>query len=96
LSPNILFRSVAKKISERERDFYWRRSEIYRKWLLKEIFEDDSPGCTTIMVLPIQEGHTNYRDVELPCVYHFLIVHAVVSVLISWIYDADSAGPTIS
>lgn len=65
---NVLERSVAKKISKPKRDFYWRRSEIYRKCLLEGVFDAGSPDCTTIMVLPIQDGHTNYRDVELPCV----------------------------
>jgi hypothetical protein len=69
LSPNVKIRSVAEKISKAERDYYWRRSEIYRKWLLEEVFEAESTDCTTIMVLPIQEGHTNYRDVELPCAH---------------------------
>jgi hypothetical protein len=61
---NIPCRDIAKTISLEERDMYWRRSEVYRHWLLNKIFKvDDS---ITVMVFPIEVGKPNYRDAELP------------------------------
>jgi hypothetical protein len=47
---------------------YWRRSEIYRHWLLDKVFEADRKDSTTIMIFPIEVGKPNYRDAELPSV----------------------------
>ncbi|EEQ86219.2 amidase [Blastomyces dermatitidis ER-3] len=55
---------ISKKITREERDMYWRRSEIYRQWLLDKIFKADSKDSISIMVFPIEEGRPNYRDVE--------------------------------
>ncbi|PGH19536.1 hypothetical protein AJ80_03871 [Polytolypa hystricis UAMH7299] len=55
---------VSKKISMEERNMYWRRSEIYRHWLLDKVFKADSKDSITIMIFPIEEGKPNYRDVE--------------------------------
>jgi hypothetical protein len=52
----------------KERDFYWRRSEIYRHWLLDRIFDSENQDCVTIMVFPIEQGKPNYRDAPLPYV----------------------------
>ncbi|KAE8443397.1 hypothetical protein EG329_001877 [Mollisiaceae sp. DMI_Dod_QoI] len=61
--------NVAKTISATERDFYWRRSELYRHWLLEKDFEADNKECITIMIFPIEVGKPSYRDVELPPYY---------------------------
>ncbi|KAK4145056.1 amidase [Dichotomopilus funicola] len=60
---------IAKKITKKERDFYWRRSETYRKWLLSNIFDASSQDTITVMVLPIMDGKPAYRDAELPPYY---------------------------
>ncbi|KAF2240746.1 amidase [Trematosphaeria pertusa] len=57
---------VGKSISQEERDECWRRSEVYRHWLLGKVFKADSKDSITIMVLPIEAGEPNYRDAELP------------------------------
>ncbi|KAL8741429.1 MAG: hypothetical protein Q9190_005962 [Brigantiaea leucoxantha] len=57
---------VGKSISVEERNMYWRRSEIYRHWLLEKIFEEDSDEFTTIMIFPIEVGQPNYRESEPP------------------------------
>jgi len=58
---------VAKTISVEERDImYWRRSEIYRHWLLDKVFKADPKDSVTIMIFPIEVGKPNYRDSELP------------------------------
>lgn len=59
-------RDVSKKISLEERDMYWRRSEIYRHWLLEKIFKADARDSISIMVFPIEEGRPNYRDGDIP------------------------------
>lgn len=59
-------RSIAKAISLEERDEYWRRSEVYRKWLLERVFDAESKSAVTIMVFPIEAGKPNYREAELP------------------------------
>ena len=59
-------RDVGKSISVEERNMYWRRSEIYRHWLLEKIFEEDSDEFTTIMIFPIEVGQPNYRESEPP------------------------------
>jgi hypothetical protein len=53
-----------------ERDMYWRRSEIYRHWLLDKVFKADYKDSITIMIFPIEVGKPNYRDAELPLVTH--------------------------
>jgi hypothetical protein len=63
-----ILRDTAKQISKEERDKYWRRSEIYRHWLLDNIFKAGDEDCVTIMILPIEQGQPNYRDVEPPYV----------------------------
>ncbi|PVH72140.1 amidase [Cadophora sp. DSE1049] len=57
---------VGKAITHEDRDECWRRSELYRHWLLSRVFEADSKDCITVMVLPIEVGKPNYRDAELP------------------------------
>lgn len=47
---------------------YWRRSEIYRHWLLEKIFQANSNDSISIMVLSIEEGEPDYRDGDIPCV----------------------------
>lgn len=59
-------RDVSKNISLEERDMYWRRSEIYRHWLLEKIFKADSTDSISVMVFPIEEGRPNYRDGDIP------------------------------
>ena len=44
-----------------QRDYYWKRSETYQKWLLEKVLVDDDK-VFTIMVLPIGSGEPNYRD----------------------------------
>ncbi|KAK5282570.1 hypothetical protein LTR20_003380 [Exophiala xenobiotica] len=58
--------NISKTISLEERNMYWRRSEIYRHWLLDKVFEADRKDSTTIMIFPIEVGKPNYRDAELP------------------------------
>jgi hypothetical protein len=53
-----------------ERDMYWRRSEIYRHWLLDKVFKADYKDSITIIIFPIEVGKPNYRDAELPLVTH--------------------------
>ncbi|TAQ88994.1 hypothetical protein B7494_g2658 [Chlorociboria aeruginascens] len=60
------WRDIAKGISQEERDKYWRRSEIYRHWLLDNIFKAHDKTTMTIMILPIEKGEPNYRDVDPP------------------------------
>jgi hypothetical protein len=57
---------VGESITHEERDECWRRSEIYRHWLLEKVFKADSKDSITIMILPIEVGKPNYRDSELP------------------------------
>lgn len=59
-------RNVSKTISPEERDKYWRRSEIYRKWLLDRVFDADSKSFVTVMILSIEAGKPNYREAEFP------------------------------
>lgn len=59
-------RDISKTISPEERDEYWRRSEIYRKWLLERVFDSESKTSVTIMVFPIEVGKPNYREAEVP------------------------------
>ncbi|KAL1879270.1 hypothetical protein Daus18300_001849 [Diaporthe australafricana] len=59
-------RNVSKTISLEERDKYWRRSEIYRKWLLDRVFDADSKSVVTVMIFPIEAGKPKYREAELP------------------------------
>ena len=49
-----------------ERDFYWRRSEHYRQWLLDRVFDASNKDRITIMVFPIKEGKPNCRESPLP------------------------------
>ena len=35
---------------------YWRRSELYRHWLLVKVFEAGSEDCITIMIFPKLES----------------------------------------
>lgn len=60
------FRDVGKQISVQERDMYWHRSEVYRRWLLDKIFKADSKDAMSIMILPIEVGKPNYRESEPP------------------------------
>jgi hypothetical protein len=59
-------RDVAITITLEERDKYWRRSEIYRKWLLNRVFEANS-STVSIMIFPIQSGQVEYREADIPC-----------------------------
>ncbi|KAF4764335.1 hypothetical protein HAV15_000346 [Penicillium sp. str.  len=61
-----LLRNVGKAISQEECDECWRRSEIYRHWLLENVFKADDEDTVTVMILPIGAGKPNYRDAELP------------------------------
>jgi hypothetical protein len=45
---------------------YWRRSELYRHWLLDKVFEPDNKDGITIMIFPIEVGKSSYRDAALP------------------------------
>ncbi|KAI0393486.1 amidase [Xylariaceae sp. FL0594] len=63
--------NLGKSISKEERDECWRRLEVYRKWLLKDVFQSTS-GVVTIMVLPIEVGQFNYRDTRAPPPYSLL------------------------
>ncbi|KAF2753095.1 amidase [Pseudovirgaria hyperparasitica] len=60
---------IAKSITLEERNFYWRRSEIYRKWLLEEVFKASDTSTITIMIFPIEVGQPSYRDAPLPPYY---------------------------
>ncbi|KAJ9493640.1 hypothetical protein H2202_010884 [Exophiala xenobiotica] len=66
--------NISKTISLEERNMYWRRSEIYRHWLLDKVFEADRKDSTTIMIFPIEVGKPNYRDAELPSVANSSLV----------------------
>ncbi|KAJ4291680.1 hypothetical protein N0V90_009575 [Kalmusia sp. IMI 367209] len=57
---------ISKNITLEQRDHYWRRSEIYRKWLLDKVFDAENKEIVTIMVLPIELGLPNYRDAVPP------------------------------
>ena len=57
---------IGKAISQEERDECWRRSEVYRHWLMNRVFNADDKSIVTVMVLPIETGQPNYRDSELP------------------------------
>lgn len=59
-------RSISKTISLEGRNRYWRRCEVYRKWLFERVFDAESKTVVTIMVFPIEAGKPNYREVELP------------------------------
>ncbi|KAK7425917.1 Chitinase 2 [Neonectria magnoliae] len=52
---------TADKVTSEERDEGWERIYTYRKWLLDNIFTERS-----ILVLPIDEGRSNYRDAPPP------------------------------
>ncbi|OQD66177.1 hypothetical protein PENPOL_c005G02364 [Penicillium polonicum] len=58
--------NVGKAITQGECDECWRRSEIYRHWLLEKVFKADDEDTVTVMILPIEAGKPNYRDAELP------------------------------
>jgi hypothetical protein len=51
-----------KDISKTMRDDCLDRCEVYRDWLLQNVFEADSEETITVMVLPIEHGKPNYRD----------------------------------
>ncbi|KAJ4135095.1 hypothetical protein NW768_004710 [Fusarium equiseti] len=53
---------ISKDITTEQRDYYWRRSETYREWLLEKVFSVGDSTVTTIMVFPIEVGKPNYRD----------------------------------
>ncbi|RHZ68074.1 hypothetical protein CDV55_107783 [Aspergillus turcosus] len=57
---------VGKKISQEERDECWRRSELYREWLLNRVFRAHDEDSLAVMILPIEAGKPNYRDSEPP------------------------------
>ncbi|KAJ5715484.1 amidase [Penicillium malachiteum] len=57
---------ISNKVTIEERNMYWRRSEIYRYWLLDKIFQVTSEGPMSFMVLPIEEGKPDYRDDDIP------------------------------
>ncbi|KAK4449841.1 amidase [Podospora aff. communis PSN243] len=58
----------AKMTYKNERDFYWRRSEIYREWLLYSVFKAGSDNCIMIMVLPIQKGKRSLNSRAFPSI----------------------------
>ena len=62
-----LQRDVSKTISLEQRDYYWNRSETYRKWLLEKVFDVKS-DTISIMIFPIEVGKPNYRDSTPPLV----------------------------
>lgn len=55
------YRDISKDITAAERDYYWKRSETYQKWLLEKVLVSDDK-VFTIMVLPIGSGEPSYRD----------------------------------
>ncbi|KAI1411459.1 amidase [Hypoxylon sp. FL1857] len=57
---------IAKTITVEERNKYWRRSEVYRHWLLDRVFHADSKKFTTVMIFPIEAGKPNYRESDIP------------------------------
>ncbi|OAA70229.1 amidase [Cordyceps fumosorosea ARSEF 2679] len=57
---------VGKAVSKEERDEGWRRSEVYRHWMLSKVFKADSQDTVVVMPLPIEAGQPNYRDAPLP------------------------------
>lgn len=57
---------VGKAVTKEERNECWRRSEVYRHWMLDKVFKADSPETVVIMALPIEAGQPNYRDAPLP------------------------------
>lgn len=54
---HVWFRNIAEQISVEERDSYWRRSGIYRHWLLDRVFKANSNDFITIMVFPTEVGN---------------------------------------
>ncbi|KAJ2980269.1 hypothetical protein NQ176_g2746 [Zarea fungicola] len=56
---------VGKGVSKKQRDECWRRSEVYRCWMLDKVFETSNDGTVVIMPLPIEVGQPNYRDAPL-------------------------------
>ncbi|CAG7559971.1 unnamed protein product [Fusarium equiseti] len=52
---------ISKDITTEERDYYWKRSETYQKWLLEKVLAN-CDNIFTIMVLPVGVGEPNYRD----------------------------------
>lgn len=59
------YRDVGKGVSKKQRDECWRRSEVYRCWMLDKVFETSNDGTVVIMPLPIEVGQPNYRDAPL-------------------------------
>ncbi|OAR02180.1 hypothetical protein LLEC1_06508, partial [Akanthomyces lecanii] len=57
---------VGKAISKDERDECWRRSEVYRHWMLDKILKAGSQDTVVMMPLPIEAGQPNYRDAPPP------------------------------
>ncbi|KAI0189043.1 amidase [Astrocystis sublimbata] len=57
---------VAKTITQEDRDECWRRVQVYRQWLLDNIFKAESEDTLSIMVFPIEEAKPNYRDAPEP------------------------------
>ncbi|KAJ8125793.1 hypothetical protein O1611_g7845 [Lasiodiplodia mahajangana] len=57
---------VGKSVSKAEREECWRRSEVYRSWLLESVFKSTPQDGLAIMVLPIEVGKPNYRDSPEP------------------------------
>ncbi|RDW93964.1 uncharacterized protein DSM5745_01286 [Aspergillus mulundensis] len=57
---------IGKSISQELRDESWRRSEVYRNWLLDSVFKPADKNTLTVMILPIEAGKPNYRDADLP------------------------------
>lgn len=60
------YRDVGKGVSKEERDECWRRSELYRGWMLDKVFDTSNDGTVVVMPLPIEVGQPNYRDAPLP------------------------------
>lgn len=57
-------RETGRVISEAERDEGWRRSEVYRHWLLDKVFATEDQRVVRIMVLPVEDGNPKYRDAD--------------------------------
>jgi hypothetical protein len=61
-----MLRNISKDITIEQRDEYWKRSELYRTWLLDSVFKASDVDTVKVMVFPIEVGQPNYRESDIP------------------------------
>ena len=58
----VLNRDAGSQITREQRDDAFRRTEVYKLWVLHHILKVDNE--TALVVLPIKDAEPNYRDTD--------------------------------